>query len=208
MHQTGTTGHVLNSADKCEFKRHRTRLAKSEGDWRKKAEILREIRDRRLFREEWRTFEGFCRCELEMGKTNVNRLLQCAEVAAFLATKVAAPKREAHVRPLLRLRNNHARAAAFQRALNIAEKAGKNLTGALINRTVKDAIEKPVPEVSTGPTKAAVMTRICRSIASGLEEFDVLQLERLETALASFKAEWLRVQSTHADTQGGKELPS
>ena len=91
----------------------------------------RNIRDRRLYRGGWRTFESFCQAELEMGKSNVNRLLKCAEVAELLATNVAKPEREAHIRPLLRLNDPVEREHAYRKAVDQAKHEGKPLTAAL-----------------------------------------------------------------------------
>jgi hypothetical protein len=40
-----------------------------------------EIRDSRLYRQEFDTFEDYCRERWKMSKTNANRLIDAAEVA-------------------------------------------------------------------------------------------------------------------------------
>ncbi len=162
--------------------------------WLDRAKILRDIRGRRLYREQWPSFDAFCRRELEMGKSNVDRLLQCAEIADDLATIVAAPKRENHVRPLLKLDDPSKRRVAYKNAVDLAAKTGKPFTGTLVAGAVRDlrppALESPPPTVVR--TKADLLTRITRNIARGLERLEENELQRLGTVLENCKNTWLK----------------
>lgn len=192
---------ALTQGERSAFDNHRARLLGMKEDWLKKAAILRDIRDRRLYRENWPTFFAFCRQELEMGKSNVNRLLQSAEVATLLATKVAPVKVEAHVRPLLRLTGDAQQVSAFHRAVQLANNAGKTLTGTFVARAVREITDVGSEVVRTTVTKADVLTRITRGLTRGLEKLPIEQLEKFESAVVAFKSAWLQAQQSNAQPQ-------
>jgi len=64
-------------------------------------EALTEIRDKRLYREEYKTFEAYVNRELSLSKTHVNRMIQQHEVEQDLTpTGVKLPER--HARELVK----------------------------------------------------------------------------------------------------------
>lgn len=86
---------------------------------------LRSIRDRRLYkvkreaavagRYSFETFEEYVDSRWEMDRTRTFRIIEAASAAEkMLPIGIVLPARESHVRPLLRLENEHERAAAWQ----------------------------------------------------------------------------------------------
>jgi hypothetical protein len=183
---------LLTSAETADFERYGVRLREIAKTWIEVGETLRDIRERRLYRAEFGSFGDFCRVELGIGRSNVNRLLQSTEVAKRVATIVAEPVREAHVRPLLCLTDPNAQVCAFTQALERARKDKKPLTGAYVSRAVREISADVRPAtVETTVTKAGFLTRITRDLARGLEKLAIEQLETFEKALANFKSAWL-----------------
>lgn len=64
---------------------------------------LLAIRDERLYREHYPTFEAYCRERWDFSKTQANRLIQSADVVANLTPTGVIPEAERHVRPLTTL---------------------------------------------------------------------------------------------------------
>lgn len=64
---------------------------------------LLEIRDRRLYRAEFGTFESYCRERWNINRDYANKLIGSAKVVANLDTIESKPTREAQVRPLTKL---------------------------------------------------------------------------------------------------------
>ena len=67
-------------------------------------QALMEIRDSRLYRESYPSFEEYCRQKWEMSKTHANRLIEAAGVVESLTPiGVLLPVNEAQARPLAAL---------------------------------------------------------------------------------------------------------
>lgn len=179
-----------------------TRFKQLADHWVESTEILMEIRDRRLYRGKHHTFEEFCRKELRMSRSNANRQCQSMAIAQTLATLVAKPEKEEHVRPLLRLKDVDDQIEAFRKARDQAKTEKKPLTGGRVRRAVREILdaqmalrEKPDDAELRPLTKADVITRIRRETGRYLERLEVEQLEQFEVAVAEFMACWLETQS-------------
>ena len=184
----------LTDEERADFDRYGARFKEIENTWMEFGEAILDIRERRLYRGEYKTFEAFCRNEIAMGKSNVNRQLQCSQVAKHLATNVAIPLLEGHVRPLLRLNDPAKQVLAFQQAVDQAKKENKPLTALHVTRAVREsrtAEEQVSQEAPTPVTKADVITRIMRAIINGLEKLSTEELRAFEAALKEFKEKWL-----------------
>jgi DNA adenine methylase len=82
------------------------------------ARALKEIRDRKLYREKWDTFEDYCHARWNISRAQGNRLCDWAEVAENLSPMGdKLPVRERHARPLARLTPPQQRTAWKQIAL-------------------------------------------------------------------------------------------
>jgi hypothetical protein len=95
---------------------------------------LTTIRDERLYRYEFTTFEEYCRNRWEYGRRYVNYLISAAQVFTHLGTNGAQkPAHERQVRPLIGLTPEQAQQAwdtAVQRA------GGKTVTARLLKNVV------------------------------------------------------------------------
>ena len=78
---------------------------------------LAEIRDSRLYREEFETFEGYCRGRWDMSIRHSQRLMLSAGVIESLQTRPIGriPANEAQVRPLTQLETPEAQQEAWER---------------------------------------------------------------------------------------------
>jgi hypothetical protein len=83
---------------------------------------LAEIRDSRLYREEFETFEGYCKERWDMRKTHANRLIGAANVHQVLAPiGVIQPANEAQARPLTQLETAEAQVEAWETVVDTAK---------------------------------------------------------------------------------------
>jgi hypothetical protein len=66
---------------------------------------LLDIRDGRLYREEFGTFEEYCQQRWKMSRIRAHQLIQATEIASDLLTDVNTPKptNEFQLRPLAKL---------------------------------------------------------------------------------------------------------
>ncbi|WP_151070625.1 hypothetical protein [Cupriavidus oxalaticus] len=78
---------------------------------------LRAIRDARLYREDFGTFESYCAARWEWEPQTANRIIAAASAAERLEPIGSIPTCESHVRPLLRLPSDDERAAAWRTVL-------------------------------------------------------------------------------------------
>jgi hypothetical protein len=86
--------------NKDEYAEKLRRLKVNGESWIVAALAIREIRDRKLYLFQYKTFDHFCREELGTGRANADRLCASAQIAETFPTDVIKPLSEAHVRPL------------------------------------------------------------------------------------------------------------
>jgi hypothetical protein len=128
---------------------------------------LATIRDRRLYREQSRTFEEYCREKWQYAKSHAYRLIGAAEVIRHLSPigDIPVPKHEAQVRPLIGLDREKAR-AAWQIA---AKEAGQStVTQKLVLRAVTGIIALKAPSSVACPTSEGRFE--CQPLAEALEK--------------------------------------
>lgn len=65
---------------------------------------LKEIRDSRLYRKQYKTFEGYCRQRWALGRNYVNKKIQATEIVRELPVGTVVPTNEAQTRELARLK--------------------------------------------------------------------------------------------------------
>jgi hypothetical protein len=77
---------------------------------------LAEIRDSRLYREEFETFEDYCKERWDMSKMHAYRLIGSSEVNDALKSNqlVTLPANEAQARPLTQLETPEAQQEAWE----------------------------------------------------------------------------------------------
>lgn len=138
---------ALSKGDKRDFKKLETVVAKGLQTFYEVGEALREIRDRRLYREEFSNFEQYCRERWSLSKTHVNRQIQAAQAARLLdkaGAEIAAVP-ESHIRPLTKLPADR-QAEAWAESL---KRAGgeSNVTRTLVDDVVQELLHEGKAEV-------------------------------------------------------------
>jgi hypothetical protein len=103
------------------------------------AEALRTVRDKRLFRDTYPTFEQYCRERWGISKTHCNRLIQASEVSANVAPIGVTPK-ESQARELSKLPADQ-QASAWQETL---DRTDGHPTAAAVHEVVAERL-KPAP---------------------------------------------------------------
>jgi|ERR1043165_2526294 hypothetical protein len=100
--------HVLSVLSSGEQKELAACEAVIENGWQAFVEVGRSltvIRDHKLYRAEYDTFETYCRAKWQYGKSHIYRLIGAAETCLCLSAvaDIPVPTHEAQVRPLLGL---------------------------------------------------------------------------------------------------------
>jgi hypothetical protein len=113
-------------------------------------EALFIIRDKRLYRREFNTFEDYCQEKWALGKRYVNQLIQASEVISNLgAMAPILPESERQVRPLTSLEPE------IQKEVwkEVVETHGENITAAKVQSVVNDwkPVNQEIKEVKNEP---------------------------------------------------------
>ena len=112
---------------------------------------LLEIRDRRLYRDRYETFEAYCRARWDWGRNYVNKQIAAAEVVGLLGTEVPTPTSEAVARELVPLRDApEEMARAWQQAV---EQHGPKPTAKQMRSVIDLPHRRPVRQPASGPTR-------------------------------------------------------
>lgn len=117
---------------------------------------LMEIRDSRLYRDAYGTFEEYCRDRWLVDRTYAHRIMAAADVASNLLPIGNIPANEAQARPLAAL-DPEAQRKAWQRAVETAPN-GK-ITGAHVERTIGE-MTKPDPVPAPDPLPDARVVEV------------------------------------------------
>jgi hypothetical protein len=109
---------------------------------------LARIRDRKLYRAQYDTFEGYCRAKWLYGRSHTYRLIAAAELLRNLSPigDIPVPSHEAQVRPLIGVPPEQAQ-AAWRKAL--AKANGKTVTAKLVRQAVIEVMGKPAAKPAT-----------------------------------------------------------
>jgi len=98
---------------------------------------MAQIRDRRLYRGEFHSFEAYCKVKWQYGRNYIDRLICAAQVFTCLMTNCHEnkPEHESQVRPLIGLTPEEA-TRAWAHAV---EKAGaRRITAAIVKSAIRD----------------------------------------------------------------------
>lgn len=109
---------------------------------------LMEIRDKRLYKEHFQTFESYCRKRWSFTKTYANQQIAAACAVDGLATIAVKPDRESQVRPLLKLHESD-RAKVWEMAVETAPD-GK-VTARHVARVVREQLSTTDEDRTSGP---------------------------------------------------------
>ena len=106
---------------------------------------LARIRDERLYRANYDTFEDYCQTKWNMSRQYVNRIVAAAEVVDDLETIVSKPANEAQAKPLAKLPREE-RAAVWMEAVETSPKDadGKpKITAKHVEKVVAAKLDRP-----------------------------------------------------------------
>jgi hypothetical protein len=110
---------------------------------------LSEIRNSRIYRQQFGTFEEYCKERWHFSKTQCNRLIDAAEVVANLTPMGVTPESERQARPLAKL-SPEQQPAAWEKAREIAKEEGKPVAARHVEAAVVEVMpkeEEPAPLV-------------------------------------------------------------
>lgn len=118
---------------------------------------LDEIRERRLYRESFETFEGYCRARWGFVASRARQLIAAADVVTSVTVAgLPGPANEAQARELAKLRGDAVSLLeAWQEAQQIARNHGKDVTAADVRAAVAAKLQqviKPKPKPLVWPT--------------------------------------------------------
>jgi hypothetical protein len=175
---------------------------------------LATIRNERLYRKEFGTFEDYCRAKWSMSRQRANQLVDAADLAKQLTTTVVKPESERQTRPLSALPPEQ-RADAWREATETAP-AGRitaaHVQSVVDRRTGKGEAETTteyvdmstgevlddVQVVKTTTTRATREDLLRASDAMSFAEIAISQLSRirredpLRTDALESVADWIR----------------
>ncbi len=98
---------------------------------------LRGIREQRLYRAEFGTFDEYCQMRWDWTPQRVGQLIAAANALDEIETLVSIlPTRETHVRPLLALPETNTQAEVWSRVVEGAERHGQRITAKLVQAEV------------------------------------------------------------------------
>ncbi len=137
---------------------------------------LLTIRDRRLYRDDYASFEDYCRDKWEFSKTHANRLIEAAAVAAVLTPIGVNAKSESQLRPLARLSPQKI-PAAWKKAQELA--GDGEVTAKVVRRAAEEfRCDSPVsPSVKRARAEPLNRHRLVLNAA-------LRHVDKLENALA------------------------
>jgi hypothetical protein len=139
---------------------------------------LMEIRDSRLYRVEYKTFEAYCRDKWGMSKTQANRLISSSGAAQNLAPMGVIPLSERQARPLTTLPPEQ-QPEAWERAVEIAE--GEQPTARQVEQAAREILSPEEPAL-TKKTRGSftdwqAFRQLCLEIASLCDSLEALKVD-------------------------------
>ena len=131
---------ILNIDERNELERCEVVIKQGLDTFVEVGQALLTIRDKRLYRASFRTFEEYCNQRWSMGRAYVNRIIAAADVVANLAPIGAIlPQIESQARPLASLAPE-LQPIAWQQAIEAAD--GKPVTAKVVQHVVNEL--KPI----------------------------------------------------------------
>ena len=141
---------LLTSNERRDLEQAERKIAAGLRSFLEVGSALKAIRDRRLFRQHFKSFEEYCAKRWDFSRQRGYELLGASDVVADLSAVAdirVLPVNEAQARPLTVLRAAAHRRRAWKLALRIADKAGRAVTA----RDTEEAVRRlngkiqPVP---------------------------------------------------------------
>jgi hypothetical protein len=114
------------------------------------------IRDSRLYREQYATFEEYCGEKWGMNRNYANKLIVAAEVVGNLGTIVPKPTTESQARPLAKLEPGK-QAEVWESVVEKAKKEERKVTAKDVEMEVEKKIKQTEVKRKIGPPCAGMM---------------------------------------------------
>jgi hypothetical protein len=152
---------------------------------------LAEIRDNKLYKGEYKTFEAYCLMRWAFTYRHANRLIASSEVIANLGPiGPISPTHEGQIRPLLALKDKVDQVKAWESAVTTA--GGKNPTAQQVQIAV-DKIHPPKKKVSKPRRKKAASGTMSRegALTTWLGFLETLPDESKLTMISVVR-EWMK----------------
>lgn len=139
-----TSDNVLTAPERRALEVHEEVIERGIQTFMEVGHRLQEIRDARLYRERYSTFEAYCKERWGWSRVQAHRLIKASDtVSNLLPTGNApAPTSERQVRPLTKLKTSEEQYEAWCKAHEIAEEENKPVTGKIVQRAVEE-VSKP-----------------------------------------------------------------
>ena len=126
---------------------------------------LRKVRDKRLYRETYATFNDYCLERWHMGESYVNHQIRAAKVIENLGTIVPKPNLESQARPLSQLEPEERREAW---SLAVENAGNGHPTAAQVKAAVDEIVPKPLTEAKMNYAQSwiDIVEKMCISFTS------------------------------------------
>jgi hypothetical protein len=182
---------LRSAVEENEFQQCEAIIREERAQFVRVGEALARIRDNQLYKNEYHSFEVYCRERWGFGHTQVWRYIAAAEVHKSLSAipGIPTPESEAQARPLTRLP-----AELVQQAwLNALSWSGdSHVPVQLIKRAVKQALKAERPNLAAEPVNRRQQRRRVReSVRSGFRELLTLLLQSAERDVVIAKVQEL-----------------
>jgi hypothetical protein len=171
---------LRTQAEELEFQECEAIVRKGWGHFAQVGEALARIRDKRLYKNEYHSFELYCRERWGFGRSRAGTYISAAEVHQVLSAVpgIPMPECEAQVRPLVGLSPELA-VQAWLNALSWTRQT--YLPSRLVKRAVKQVLRKEQPAAaSEQDAERQQRKRLRESIRAGFQELLTLLLGTAE----------------------------
>ena len=145
---------------------------------------LSEIRDQKLYREQFKTFESYCKHHFGYSRSHAYRLIGAADVIEDLSPigdKSKLPQAEAHVRPLIELTSEE-RKTVWERVIETSGDAPITV------EAVKDAIAQNLTSERSAKNHPKRPSRIAQGRELVNQAISAFEAGDQETALIAMQA--------------------
>lgn len=132
------------------------------------AEALYQIREGKLYRKDYKTFEDYCKSVQDMSRQFANRLIKAGEVYGEMVPIVSKmelpmPDNEAQLRELSRVPENSERVEIYKKAHDLATKEETSLAARHIKQMI-DSRKKNEEVKQVKPTRLSPRMRLERAL--------------------------------------------
>ena len=138
-----STLEALSDDELYELSQHEVVIQRGLKTFYEVGEALMVIREKRLYRQTYHTFEEYCQQRWDMSRFYAHRLISASEVASNLLPIGNMPTNESQVRPLTKLATPEEQQAAWQQA--VASAPGGKVTGAHVAAVVDEMKPRTSP---------------------------------------------------------------